>query len=220
MITNPEDTGIFNPHIDEIVELVHDGGRHLPLRPGERQRHPRHHPGPRRRLRPLPVQPAQDVLVAALLDGDARRRVGGDGRAGAVSCRRRRSSSTARATSWTTTGRESIGKVRAFHGVPATVVRSYAWVLALGAEGLREVAEVAVLNNNYLAKRLEGVRGPGGAPTRRRTAPTGSSRSATAWRAAARGHGRRDARRRAAHRPTSASRSTSRATSRGSCPSR
>ena len=53
----------------------------------------------------------------------------------------------------------SIGKVRAFHGVPATVVRSYAWVLALGAAGLREVAEIAVLNNNYLAKRLEGIRG-------------------------------------------------------------
>ena len=53
----------------------------------------------------------------------------------------------------------SIGKVRAFHGVPATVVRAYAWVIALGAEGLREVAEIAVLNNNYLAKRLEGVRG-------------------------------------------------------------
>lgn len=53
----------------------------------------------------------------------------------------------------------SIGKVRQFHGVPASVVRSYAWVLALGAEGLREVAEIAVLNNNYLAKRLEGVPG-------------------------------------------------------------
>src|SRR5207247_6482919 len=40
-----------------------------------------------------------------------------------------------------------------------TVVRSFAWVLSLGAEGLREVAEVAVLNNNYLASRLAGVRG-------------------------------------------------------------
>ena len=26
MITNPEDTGLFNPHIDEIVDLVHDAG--------------------------------------------------------------------------------------------------------------------------------------------------------------------------------------------------
>ncbi len=54
---------------------------------------------------------------------------------------------------------QSIGKVRQFHGVPATVVRSFAWVLALGAEGLREVAEIAVLNNNYLAHRLDGIRG-------------------------------------------------------------
>jgi glycine dehydrogenase subunit 2 len=38
-------------------------------------------------------------------------------------------------------------------------VRSYAWVLSLGAEGLRQVAEAAVLNNNYLASRLDGVRG-------------------------------------------------------------
>jgi glycine dehydrogenase subunit 2 len=54
---------------------------------------------------------------------------------------------------------QSVGKIRAFHGVPATVVRSFAWVLSLGAEGLREVAEAAVLNNNYLASRLAGLRG-------------------------------------------------------------
>ena len=49
--------------------------------------------------------------------------------------------------------------MRAFHGVPATVVRAFAWVLSLGAEGLREVAEIAVLNNNYLAKKLADVPG-------------------------------------------------------------
>jgi glycine dehydrogenase subunit 2 len=54
---------------------------------------------------------------------------------------------------------QSIGKIRAFHGVPATVVRSFAWIMSLGAEGLREVAETAVLNNNYLASRLADVRG-------------------------------------------------------------
>ena len=26
MITNPEDTGLFNPHIEEIVDIVHDAG--------------------------------------------------------------------------------------------------------------------------------------------------------------------------------------------------
>jgi glycine dehydrogenase subunit 2 len=54
---------------------------------------------------------------------------------------------------------QSVGTIRAFHGVPATVVRSYAWVMSLGAEGLRQVAEAAVLNNNYLAKKLEAIDG-------------------------------------------------------------
>ena len=74
---------------------------------------------------------------------------------------------------------ESIGKVRAFHGVPATVVRAYAWVLALGAEGLREVAETAVLNNNYLAHAARGRARPRRSPTRTATTRAGSSRSAT-----------------------------------------
>ena len=39
------------------------------------------------------------------------------------------------------------------------MVRAYAWVMNLGAEGLRAVAETAVLNNNYLAEKLSGVRG-------------------------------------------------------------
>jgi glycine dehydrogenase subunit 2 len=54
---------------------------------------------------------------------------------------------------------DSIGKVRAFHGVVATVIRSYAWVLSLGPEGIREVAEAAVLNNNYLAAKLARIPG-------------------------------------------------------------
>jgi glycine dehydrogenase subunit 2 len=54
---------------------------------------------------------------------------------------------------------QSVGKIRAFHGVPSAVVRSFAWVLSLGAEGLRQVAETAVLNNNYLAQKLADVRG-------------------------------------------------------------
>ncbi len=48
----------------------------------------------------------------------------------------------------------SIGKMRAFYGAIDTVVRSYAWSLAQGAEGLRSVAETAVMNSNYLATRL------------------------------------------------------------------
>jgi glycine dehydrogenase subunit 2 len=48
----------------------------------------------------------------------------------------------------------SIGKIGPFYGVAPAVVRAYAWVMSLGAEGLREVAEIAVLNNNYLLKKV------------------------------------------------------------------
>ena len=58
------------------------------------------------------------------------------------------------------TQEHSVGKIRQFHGVVAAVVRAYSWVMSLGAEGLKEVAETAILNNNYMMKRLiEEVRG-------------------------------------------------------------
>jgi glycine dehydrogenase subunit 2 len=56
---------------------------------------------------------------------------------------------------------QSIGTVRAFMGNPQTVLKAYAWVMSLGAAGLRAVAETAVLNNNYLATKVAGIRGAG-----------------------------------------------------------
>jgi glycine dehydrogenase subunit 2 len=53
----------------------------------------------------------------------------------------------------------SIGKVRSFHGVFPAVLRAYAWIMSLGAEGLREAAEVAVLNNNYVLKKIQELKG-------------------------------------------------------------
>ncbi|MCK4960982.1 MAG: aminotransferase class V-fold PLP-dependent enzyme, partial [Anaerolineales bacterium] len=53
----------------------------------------------------------------------------------------------------------SIGKVRAFSGVAPVILKAYAWVMSLGAEGLREVAEIAVLNNNYLLTKMLEIRG-------------------------------------------------------------
>jgi len=53
----------------------------------------------------------------------------------------------------------TIGKVRGFLGVFPAVLRSYAWVMALGAEGLKEVAQVAVLNNNYILKKIRELKG-------------------------------------------------------------
>ncbi len=49
---------------------------------------------------------------------------------------------------------QSIGKVGAFHGNFGVLVRAYAYIRSLGAEGLRQVSEDAVLNANYLMARL------------------------------------------------------------------
>ncbi len=53
----------------------------------------------------------------------------------------------------------SIGKVREFFGNVGAVMRSYAWVMSMGAEGLLETAHVSVLNNNYLVKLLLAIPG-------------------------------------------------------------
>jgi glycine dehydrogenase subunit 2 len=54
---------------------------------------------------------------------------------------------------------KSIGRLRGFHGNYGVFVRSYAYIRSLGAAGLREVSETAVLNANYVLARLrrEGV---------------------------------------------------------------
>ncbi|RDU37238.1 glycine dehydrogenase subunit 2 [Neobacillus piezotolerans] len=55
--------------------------------------------------------------------------------------------------------KHSIGKVRSFQGVPQHVLRAYAWIRALGPEGLKDVAQVAVLNNNYLYHKVLKIKG-------------------------------------------------------------
>jgi glycine dehydrogenase subunit 2 len=54
---------------------------------------------------------------------------------------------------------KTIGRLRGFQGNYGVFVRSYAYIRSLGAAGLRDVSETAVLNANYLVARLraEGV---------------------------------------------------------------
>ncbi len=48
----------------------------------------------------------------------------------------------------------SIGRVKAFQGNFGMIVRAYAYIRSLGAEGIRGTAENAVLNANYVRARL------------------------------------------------------------------
>ncbi len=49
---------------------------------------------------------------------------------------------------------DGVGKVRSWYGVAPVILKAYAWIRAMGAEGLWETAKVAVLNNNYMFKKL------------------------------------------------------------------
>ena len=51
----------------------------------------------------------------------------------------------------------TIGKLKAFYGNFGMLVRAYSYIRAHGAEGLRSVSENAVVNANYLRKRVEDI---------------------------------------------------------------
>jgi glycine dehydrogenase subunit 2 len=48
----------------------------------------------------------------------------------------------------------SVGRIRGFYGNVAVLIRAYAYILGLGAEGLKEAAEVSVLNANYVLRKV------------------------------------------------------------------
>jgi glycine dehydrogenase subunit 2 len=51
---------------------------------------------------------------------------------------------------------QSIGRVKAFYGNFGVALKAYAYILSMGAEGLKKASETAVLNANYLMKGLKG----------------------------------------------------------------
>jgi glycine dehydrogenase subunit 2 len=53
----------------------------------------------------------------------------------------------------------TIGKARCFYGAFPVLLKSYSWILSMGAEGLMEAARIAVLNNNYLLKKIAEIDG-------------------------------------------------------------
>lgn len=54
---------------------------------------------------------------------------------------------------------DSVGKLRAFYGSFDVLVKAYVYILMMGASGLEEAAEAAVLNANYIMRKLLRVEG-------------------------------------------------------------
>ena len=157
-ITNPEDTGIFNPEIDEWTKIVHEAGGLCSYDQANanailgitRAREagfdmcffnlhktfssPHGSSGPACGAVCVTEELASFLPVPVVVYDGERYRLDYD-------------------------RPHSIGKVRGFLGNVQVVLRSYAWAMSMGAEGLREVAEVSMINNNYLEKKLLEVPG-------------------------------------------------------------
>ncbi len=50
---------------------------------------------------------------------------------------------------------DSVGRIHAFHGNFGVLVRAYSYILSMGAEGLKKVSQLAVLNANYIKEQLK-----------------------------------------------------------------
>jgi glycine dehydrogenase subunit 2 len=167
MLTNPNTLGLFDPNIQEIAQVVHEVGATLYYdganlnavmglsRPGDMgfdivhfnlhksftQPHGGGGPGSgpiavSERIEPfLPVPRIVRGEDGSFdLVGDEPGRPGDGNGLGDTS--------------------RSIGRLRGFQGNYGCFVRSYAYICSLGAPGLKDASETAVLNANYLLARL------------------------------------------------------------------
>ena len=157
-ITNPEDTGIFNPRIKEYVDAAHAVGA-LAIYD---QANVNGIMGITR------AREAGFDLIHYNLHKTFSAPHGGMGPGcGAIGVRDflgdylpvPRVAFDGKKYSLTHDAPHSIGKVRAFMGNLPIVIRAYMWIRQLGAEGIREAAVCSVLNNQYLMKKVLGLRG-------------------------------------------------------------
>ena len=158
MITNPEDTGIFNPRIEEFVKIVHDAGGLCSLDQANANGM-------------LGITRARDAgfdLCHFNLHKTFSSPHGCGGPGGGTSGVSDELARFLPVPVVEFNGEkytldfdrpDSVGKMRPFYGYAPAILRAYSWVMSLGAEGLREVAEVAVLNNNYLLHKMLAIPG-------------------------------------------------------------
>jgi glycine dehydrogenase subunit 2 len=157
-ITNPEDTGIYNPQIDQFVKVVHEAGGLC----------------------------FYDQANANVVLGIARARDAGfdlchfnvhktfaapHGSSGPATGALGMRADLAKYMPWPTVEfdgskyyldydrPDSIGKVKGWQGTAPVVARSWMWCVMMGPDGLRETSEISALNNQYLMKKLESIPG-------------------------------------------------------------
>ena len=176
MLTNPNTLGLFDPNIQEIAKVVHEVGATLYYdganlnavmglsRPGDmgfdivhfnlHKSFTQPHGGGGPGSGPIavseriePYLPVPRIVRRKTPDGAGSNGAGsnGEGSSGA-------SVTFDLVEDWP--GAKSIGRLRGFQGNYGCFVRSYAYIRSLGAPGLKDASETAVLNANYLLARL------------------------------------------------------------------
>ncbi len=155
MITNPNTAGLFDAYVSKIADVIHDAGAMLYVdganmnailgktRPGDFGTDAMHYNTHKTFSTPHgcggpgagPIAVTEKLapylpLPQVVMDDDGSFRLEYD-------------------------RPKSIGKVRSFIGQFSVLVRCWTYIAACGPEGLRNVAEKAVLNANYLAARLQ-----------------------------------------------------------------
>jgi glycine dehydrogenase subunit 2 len=158
LITNPEDTGIFNPQIDEITGIVNAAGGLC----GYDQANANGILGVTRAR-----EAGFDMCFFNLHKTFGTPHGCGGPACGALGVSRSLSEFLPvpvvdlQGGTYTLRSdlKNTIGKVRSFYGVFPAILRAYAWIMSLGERGLREAANVAVLNNNYILEKVKKIRG-------------------------------------------------------------
>ena len=157
MLTNPSTLGVFENQIHKIADILHSKGALLYM------------DGANMNALVGKVRPGDfgvDVMHLNLHKTFSTPHGGGGPGSGPVACKAflepflpipilvREEDGTRR---WDYDRPHSVGRVRAFYGNVGMFIRALAYILANGPDGLRQTTEDAVLNANYIRKKLEDV---------------------------------------------------------------
>lgn len=148
MLTNPNTLGIFDKQIAQMAEIVHGAGALMYYdganlnaimgwsRPGDM---------------------GFDIVHVNLHKTFSTPHGGGGPGSGPIACKsflKDYLPYTDLAYRGTVDAEKSIGKVMAFHGNFAVVVKALTYIMVLGSDGLKDASAKAVLNANYLFKQI------------------------------------------------------------------
>ncbi len=151
MLTNPNTVGIFDKNILEITDIVHEAGGL------------NYYDGANLNAIMGQVRPGDmgfDVIHLNLHKTFATPHGGGGPGSGPVGCKAFLAEFlpgcqvAGEEELYFEKPKHSVGKVKAFYGNFLVVVKALAYILNLGCDGIAEASQNAVLNANYMAKKL------------------------------------------------------------------